>query len=35
MAKIYYQLIKAGKKTINDVPKYWRAAVEKLLKENS
>ena len=34
MAKIYYNLIKAGKKTIDDVPMRWRAEVEKMLEEN-
>ncbi|MGN1137074.1 MAG: CD1375 family protein [Oscillospiraceae bacterium] len=32
MAKIYYNLIKAGKKTIDDVPTRWRAEVEKMLE---
>ena len=33
MAKIYYNLIKAGKKTIDDVPLRWRDEVQKLLDE--
>ena len=31
MARIYADLIKKGKKTINDVPEHLRAEVEKLL----
>lgn len=31
MAKIYYDLIKAGLKTIDDVPTLWREAVQELL----
>lgn len=31
MAKIYYNLIKAGLYTIDQVPTLWRAQVEKLL----
>lgn len=31
MAKIYYTLIKAGRKTIEDVPAKLRAAVQELL----
>ncbi len=31
MAKIYYDLIKKGLKTIEDVPEKIRAEVEKLL----
>lgn len=34
MAKLYYNLIMAGKKTIDDVPMRWRAEVEKMLEEN-
>ena len=34
MAKIYYRKIKAGEITINDVPKRWREAVQKLLDED-
>ena len=32
VAKVYYNLIKKGLKTIEDVPEKWRAEVEKLLK---
>ena len=31
MAKIYYKQIKAGKITIDDVPKRWRDAVQAML----
>lgn len=34
MAKIYYNRIKAGIMTIDDVPKRWRAAVQKMLDED-
>ena len=34
MAKIYYNRIKAGIMTIDDVPARWRAAVQKMLDEN-
>jgi hypothetical protein len=33
MAKIYYNLIKKGLKTIDDVPESIRAEVQKLLAE--
>lgn len=33
MAKIYFNRIKAGIMTIEDVPLRWRAAVQKLLDE--
>lgn len=32
MAKIYYNLIKAGKKTIDDVPLKWRDEVREMLE---
>ncbi len=35
MAKIYYDLIKAGKKTIDDVPLKWRDEVRKMLDEDN
>lgn len=35
MAKIYYSLIKSGKWRIEDVPKAWRAEVEKMLREDN
>jgi hypothetical protein len=31
MAKIYYDLIKVGLKTIDDVPTRWKNAVQGLL----
>ena len=31
MAKIYYRQVKAGKRTIDEVPEYWRDAVKALL----
>ena len=32
MAKLYYNLIKAGKKTLDDVPLRWREEVRKMLE---
>lgn len=32
MAKLYYNLIKASKKTLNDVPLKWREEVKKMLE---
>ena len=32
MAKIYYELIKKGLKTLDDVPERLRVEVEKLLE---
>lgn len=32
MAKIYYNLIMAGKKTLDDVPMKWRDEVRKMLE---
>ena len=32
MAKIYYNLIIAGKKTLDDVPLKWREEVKKMLE---
>ena len=34
MAKIYYNRIKAGIMTIDDVPQRWKAAVQALLDED-
>lgn len=31
MAKIWYNLIKKGLKTIDDVPERWREEVQKML----
>lgn len=33
MAKVYYRLVKAGKRTIEQVPELWREQVQKLLDE--
>jgi len=33
MAKIYYNRIKAGIMTIEDVPARWREAVQKMLDD--
>lgn len=35
MAKIYAELIKKGKKTIDDVPKALQDAVKKLLDDSN
>lgn len=32
MAKIYYNLIMAGKKTLDDVPMKWRDEVREMLE---
>ena len=32
MAKLYYNLIKANKKTLDDVPLKWRDEVKKILE---
>lgn len=32
MAKLYYNLIKAGKKTLDDVPMKWCEEVKKMLE---
>lgn len=34
MAKIYYNRIKAGLMSIDDVPTRWKAAVQALLDED-
>ena len=31
MAKIYYEAVKSGKRTIESVPKRWRDQVQALL----
>lgn len=31
MAKVYYRQVKAGKRTIDEVPEYWREQVRALL----
>ena len=35
MAKIYYNLVKKGLKTIDEVPEKIREEVRKLLEENN
>ena len=35
MAKVYYNLIKKGYKTIDDVPSKYRDEVAKLLEQDS
>lgn len=35
MAKIYYNLIKRGLKTIDDVPVKWRESVQAMLDKDS
>lgn len=35
MARIYYNLINKGLKTIDDVPSVWKVEVERLLAEDS
>lgn len=35
MAKIYYNRIKAGIMTIDDVPARWREAVQRMLDEDA
>ena len=32
MAKLYFNLIKANKKTLDDVPLRWREEVRKMLE---
>ena len=34
MARIYYNLIIKGLKTIDDVPKKWREEVQRMLDED-
>jgi hypothetical protein len=35
MAKLYYNLIKGGKWTLEDVPEKWREAVEKMIEADA
>lgn len=35
MAKFWFKLIIAGKRTIDDVPQLWRESVQMLLNEHS
>ena len=32
MAKIYYRAVKAGKRTLEDVPQRWREQVREMLE---
>ena len=32
MAKIYYEAVKSGKRTLDSVPKRWREQVRKMLE---
>ncbi len=32
MAKIYYRQVKAGKRTLDEVPEYWREQVREMLE---
>lgn len=32
MAKMYYKLIKSGKRSLEDVPMKWRNEVQKMLE---
>ena len=34
MAKIYYEAVKSGKRTLESVPKRWREAVVAMLEED-
>lgn len=35
MAKIYFEAVKEGKRTLESVPKRWRAAVQKMIENNA
>lgn len=35
MAKIYYEAVMDGIRTVDSVPKLWRAAVQKLIDNNA
>lgn len=32
MAKIYYRQVRAGKRTLDEVPEYWREKVREMLE---
>ena len=34
MVKLYYDLIKKGKITLEDVPENWKSAVEQYIKDH-
>ena len=35
MVQVYVRLIKSGLRTLEQVPEYWRADVEKALEEDN
>lgn len=35
MAKIYYEAVVDGSRTVESVPKLWRAAVQKMIDNNA
>lgn len=35
MAKLYYNMVKKGKMTIDEVPEKWRAEVQRMLDEDT
>lgn len=35
MAKIYYEAVKSGKRTLESVPKRWRDAVAAMLEQDN
>lgn len=35
MAKIYYEAVMDGTRTVESVPKLWRAAVQKMIDDNA
>lgn len=35
MAKIYYEAVMDGRRTVERVPKLWRAAVQKMVDDNA
>ncbi|MDR3777677.1 MAG: CD1375 family protein [Collinsella sp.] len=35
MAKIYYEAVMDDRRTVESVPKLWRAAVQKMIDDNA
>lgn len=35
MAKIYFEAVMDGRRTVESVPKLWRAAVQKMIENNA
>lgn len=35
MAKIYYEAVMNDRRTVESVPKLWRAAVQKMIDDNA